>query len=240
MRDEVGQRVAVGDGCLAVELAHCTDCRHVDRGQQLAAVVGHEAIDRLSHRRSGHAGHSRTLPLEGRRRDVGSGDGGEHVQGEVSRLETFLQRGQTCGTPFGGLRSVEAESRARRQQRQTGEPRRVPRRDILGDHPAERDSGEVDHLATDRLEEIDDRIGERLERRLTLDGCRPAVPGHVPRNNAMSTAQALQLRLPRQATATKAVQQHEHRTGGRDRPGFAPRERCSVDVPRRGHPPSLA
>ena len=103
-----------------------------DRREQRPAVVGHEAVDRASQPGTADAGHRGALAGQRGRGDARSGDRPQHGVGEVGRLATGIERSDAGGPPRVGRGPVEAEARARRQQRQRANPGRVPRRRRTG------------------------------------------------------------------------------------------------------------
>ena len=226
VRNQIGERKRIGDGSLAVELADHAQRGSGDVGQHRAAVVGDEAIDRAAQRAARHTSHR--IALAGQRigRDVWTGNRGQDVAGEVGRLSSGIERSHPGSAPLVGLRAVEPERRTGRQQGQAEQPLRVSRCDVLGDHPAERDSGEVHLRRADHVDEVDDGVGKCREGDLAVERGRVAVAGLIPRDDPAAVGETAQLRLPRQPASAESMEQHQRRSGAR----LAPGESLAVDV----------
>ena len=213
VRDQIGERERVGDRSLLSRARRPrTTSAHVIVGSSARlSWVTRQSIDRAQCAHRTHEPSPRAARPARPDEMCGPAIAVEHVAGEVGRLATGIERRQPCGAPLVGLRAVEPERRTGRQQCQAEQPRRVPRGDVLGDHPAERDAGKVRLRRTEHIDEVDDGIGERGEVTATVERGRCAVAGHVPRDDTAAVRKTVQLRLPRQPAAAEAVQQHQHR-----------------------------
>ena len=231
LRDERGELAGVVGWGLLVERTNEHPGRHVDRPEQVAGVVRDEAVDRSPQRVTRDAGHRRSLPGAGGGGDVWPGDAGEDAVGELDRFVSGVERRQADGPPLIGRRAVESELRARGEEREAEHTGGVSDREVLGDHPAERDAGKMERVGTELVSKGDDGIGQCGERDGAGEAGRRAVPGRIPGDDPCPVGERSELWLPGDPTTAEPVQQHEWR---RAVPRFAPREPGSVDVARGG------